>query len=406
MSKWSSNPSKPSLPSREFLRHHERLLRPPLEKWTLRLHRELNGLNVASATEPEEFSSISSCLNKASFAVASARCFDKALQMCEYQLAWVAQRFTENSDARILGHAIQPWINIGRLHVLRGDLNEALPHFVLAEHLADLEPARLGPCFLSSDAWKTILAEGPSALPSILWNVYTLETLKGYLRVRDFAGLRSAISRSRRIVPTKSHGFITEGEILGLLHQGDAEKAVACAVDASFASPFDEAAYGLHEVTGLIMLGRTSEALHRAKGIVTFLSYVEPQRPKDSPTILRQLKQVSVLMEALGESQYALATILRGLDVCNDYEDEPLQFFFLSSALRLAPGHPESPNWVREYDSLGRHSLYAEVRSVREADSDLQGPSPVLDLFRAVEAVALDNEVGSPALHRSLAPFD
>lgn len=321
-----SDKLKKSLPSREFLRHHERLLRPPLEKWAMQLHGELSRLNVESTTEPEEFSSISSCLNKASFAVASARHFEQALQMCEYQLAWVAQRFAEQADATILSHAFQPWINIGRLHVLRGDLNKALPHFVLAEHLADLKPADLGPCFLSSNAWAVILAEGPSALPSVLWNVYTLETLKGYLRVRDFAGLRVAISRARRIVPTQSHGFITEGEILGLLHQGAVEESVACAADATIASPFDEAAYGLHAVTGLIMLGRTNEALHRAISIAAFLSHVEPQRPKDAPTILRQLRQLSVLMEALEKPQYALAAVLRGLDVCEQYADEPLQF--------------------------------------------------------------------------------
>ncbi|MFF9022431.1 hypothetical protein [Streptomyces eurythermus] len=391
------NLASTSLASREFLLHHDRLLRPELCEWARRLNRELDGLNAAQAAQPEEFSNISSCMNKASFVLASAGHLEMSLRMCQSQLGWVAQRFEACSDLRILGHAIQPWINIGRLYAIRGNLQGALPYFRLAAHLAEPKSATLGPCYLSAEAWMVIRRD--SSLPGVLWNVYTYETLKGYLKIQDFPGVKAAILEMRRVVPAEFHGFIAEGEILGLLHQGNAEEAVRRAARAVAASAFDEAAYGLHEVTGLIMLGRTKEALRRTMSFLPFLACVEPQRPKDVPTILRQLKQMSLLMEALGEVKYSVAAVLRGLDICADYADEPLRFNFLAAALRLAPAHPDTPNWAREHAALSAHSLYAEVRRRCGAKQELPDPSPLLGLLRAVEGAALGTPPRSSALH-------
>lgn len=374
-----------SLASRDFLRHHERLLRPALDTWALELHQELDGLNVKSATDPSQLDAISACMNKASFVVASTGHLASALHMCESQLTWVAQRSQACSDAGILNHAIQPWINIGRLHALRGDRKSALPHFRLAERFSHQEPAVLGPCHLTADTWPAVIEAAPE-VPHVLWNVYTLETIKGCLRVGDPAGALATISYLRRVVPARWHRFINEGEVLGLLHHGKAEQAVARAICADPGSAYDEAAFRLHEITGMILLGHSLQALRRAVGLVAFLTQVQPQpHSKDATTLLRQLKQLSLLMEALDEPRYALAANLRGLEICADHDDQPLRFAFLATALRLAPTHPAALGWEREHRHLMDHCLYAEVRRGHSSATEMLHRSPFLDLITAVE---------------------
>jgi hypothetical protein len=388
MSTTASRVTDRSLISREFLRHHERLLRPDLSAWASQLHRELDKLNAKHVTKPDQFSGVSSCMNKASFVVSAAGYLERALDLCQYQLAWVAQRHKACSDVEILRHAIQPWVNIGRLCIIQGSQEKALPHFTLAENISSLKPVAAGPCFLSSDFWSTIQHDTSSQIRDALWNVYALETVKSYLRGDDFSGLKSAVSRLRHIVPDQSRGFITEGEVLGLLHQGDAEQAVIRAVNADATSAYDESAFKLHQTTGLVMLGRIGEAMSGATPLIAFLTCVKPERPKDAPTILRQLRHLSLLMEVLDETRYALALALRGLDICADYADQPLQFKFLNTVLRLSPEHPEAPKWAREKEYLSEHSLYAEVRSEHTADPKLLEISPFFDLIHAVEAAA------------------
>jgi len=373
-----------SLASRDFLRHHERLLRPALDTWALELHQELDGLNMASATDPSQLDAVSACMNKASFVVASTGHLASAMHMCECQLTWVARRSLACSDAGILSHAIQPWINIGRLHALRGDRESASPHFRLAEQFSHQEPAVLGPCHLPADAWQAIIKAAPE-MPHVMWNVYALETIKGCLKSGDSARALVTISYLRHTVPARWHGFINEGEVLGLLHHGKAEQAVAQAVCADPGSAYDEAAFRLHEITGLIMLGHCQQALRRAVGLVAFLTQVQPQRSKDAPTLLRQLRQLSILMEALDEPRYVLAATLRGLDICIDHDDQPLRFAFLATALRLAPTHAAVLGWEREHRHLIDHCLYTEVRRGRSSTAAVLDRLPFLGLITAVE---------------------
>lgn len=389
MSRPQTRTASRSLASRDFLRHHERLLRPALDTWALELHQELDGLNVASATEPNQLDAISACMNKASFVVASTGHLVSALHMCESQLTWVAQRSQACSDAGILNHAIQPWINIGRLHALRGDRKSALPHLRLAERFSHQEPAVLGPCHLPADAWPAVIEAAP-VVPQVLWNVYALETIKGCLRAGDSAGALATISCLRRVVPAQWHGFINEGEVLALLHHGKAEQALRRTVCADSGSAYDEAAFRLHEITGLIMLGHSQQALRHAVGLIAFLTQVQPRlHSKEAPTLLRQLRQLSLLMEALDEPRYALAVNLRGLGICTDHDDQPLRFAFLATALRLAPTHAAALGWEREYRHLMDQCLYAEVHRGRTSATAMLDRSPFLGLITAVEGGSL-----------------
>ncbi|MGW2866019.1 hypothetical protein [Streptomyces sp. NPDC001205] len=380
-----------TLASTEFLRHYDKLLRPALDVWARELLLEWQELDAASAAAPAELDAVSAWMNKAGFVVAATGGLETALYMCERQLAWVARRHRACAAPGILGHAIQPWINMGRLHALRGDRQRALAHFRLAEHLSQQKPVTLGPCSLPPNAWPAVLAAMPD-VPQVLWNTYALETVKASLRADGGAGALTTIARLRRIVPPRWHAFLTEGQILGLLHQGSAELAVARATAADPTSTYDEAAFGLHETTGLILLGHTERARHRATGLLAFLAHTRPRpRSKDAPTLLRQLRHLALLLTALNEPRYALAAALRGLDICADHDDQPLRLGFLTTALELAPGQRAAAEWERDLHHLRHHSLYAEIHRGSGTAARWDQP-PFTDLVRAAETAATSGE--------------
>jgi tetratricopeptide (TPR) repeat protein len=357
-----------SLTSREFLRHYEKLLRPALDVWAAELLTRWKGLDTTPSAGPGDLESASSCLNKGSFVVASAGQLDRALRMCAHQLAWVARLHRSGAEDGVLAHAVQPWINMGRLYALRGERKRAERHFGLAEQYARGESATLGPCPLPAEAWAPIVDAVPE-MPRILWNTYALEKTKAALW--NAAGpapeaegdTLPRIARLRRTVPPDCRSFLTEGEIIALLQQGDAEQALARLSGADPHSPYDESAFALHATTALLHLGRTSEARHRATGLLAFLTATDPRpRSKDAPTLLRQLHHLGLLLEALDAPRHALAAHLRGLDICTTQDDQPLRLAFLTTALRLAPHHPTAPTWTDERHTLHTTSLYTTVR--------------------------------------------
>ncbi|MEU1310984.1 hypothetical protein ABZ419_19135 [Streptomyces cinnamoneus] len=376
-----------SLVSGEFLRHHDRLLRPALDVWAGELHRELDELKPGTAAGSAQLDAVSACMNKASFVIASTGNLDQALRLCRFQLEWVDRRARDIGEAGVLSNAVQPWVNIGRLYALRGDRRRALAHFRLALSLSRGRTTGLGPCRMTAKSWLAVVEAAPD-LPDILWNVYALETIKGCMRDGRDEDVLGMIASLRRSVPAHCHGFITEGEILVLLRQGNATEAVARAERADPASAYDEAAFRLHKTTGLILLGQQERAFRLAFGTLAFLTNVEPRRPKDAPTLLRQLKYMGILMTAaLNEPRYALAANLRGLDICATHDDQPLRHTFLRSALRLAPTHPSAVRWRQELRDLSRGCLYREVRG-RAAEAVPVDRVPFSGLCTAIETAA------------------
>ncbi|RSO50557.1 hypothetical protein DMH15_01145 [Streptomyces sp. WAC 06725] len=375
--------------AREILRHYEKLLRPALDTWARELLTKWREVDTTPAADPGDLAIASAVLNKASFILAAAGHLDRALHLCHCHLSWVARLRRSGAGPGVLVHAVQPWINTGRLYALRADQRRAAPHFCLAERFSRRKAATLGPCELPADAWPAMLTADPD-LPHVLWNTYALEHLKGSLGGGDGAEVLDTVARLRRDVPPQWHAFLTEGEILGLLYQGRAESALARAAEAPALSAYDESAFGLHEVTGLIQLGRTGQALHRARGLLAFLAHARPRpRSKDAPTVLRQLRHLGLLMEALNQPHYALAAALRGLDICATQDDQPLRLAFLSTALHLASHHSDAPDWAHQRRHLRDTSLYVGVRHGLGPDSPAPWDgTPFTDLVEAAEAAA------------------
>jgi hypothetical protein len=382
----SSPATAARLVSRDYLVDQERLLRPALDDWATDLARELETARSAlSPTGDKALLDASVCMNQASFVVASAGGLEAASRMCESQLKWVAHHSKTNDNPALLNLAVQPWVNIGRLRALRGDAHGAVPHFRLAEDYRARRKADLGPCSLPAEAWLAMLEAEP-LLPGVLWNVYVIESMKAYLMASDPARVLGIGAHLREVCPERTHVFISEGEVLALLRSGQVEQAVARAADERPSSFYGESAFRVHGLTGLVMLSRRQQAMGMATGLLAILTQTRP-RPADAPTLMRQLRQLGVLLEALQMPRYAMAAYLRGLDTCRDHDDQPLRFRFLASMLRLDPTHRSAGEWEREHAHLADRCLYAEVRRTLAAVTAPPKSPPLARLTAAVNAV-------------------
>ncbi|MEU6866676.1 hypothetical protein ABZ924_26015 [Streptomyces sp. NPDC046876] len=368
----------------DFMTDCERQLRTPLDVWAGDLSSGLESIG-RDGWNRSHVKSAAAHMNLAALVLANAGDLGSAERLCRTQLAWLARLASESGDVSVLGSAVQPWINLGRLRVLTGRIEESLPHFRLAEHVRDREPARLGPCRIHAEMWQPLVAAEPD-LPEVLWNVFVLDQLKAHLRSGDPDRILSSTVALREAAPPETYQYIVEGEIIALLRSGRAEDALQSVARAGPATTSGEIAFLLHRIAAATSLRRSEDARRLATGLAAFVT--QSDVPSDEPaTFLRQLKQLAYLLERLGEPHYALAVHLRGMRACHEHMDEPLFLDFLEGAVQLAPEHASASQWRAAREDLLASSLYAEVRRRRGAAAALDHPS-LRALIVSAEAAA------------------
>ncbi|MFJ8583479.1 hypothetical protein ACIRD2_02300 [Streptomyces sp. NPDC093595] len=369
----------------DFMTDCDRQPRRPLDVWAADIRRGLQSLRGDQDWNHARVTSASAFMNLAALVVASSGDLPAAERLCRTQLTWLAQLASRSGEVSVLANALQPWINLGRLRVLAGDAEEALPYFRLAECLRDQEPVMLGPCHIEAGMWPVLVAAEPD-LPDVLWNVFALDRLKAHLRSGDLARTLSVAAALRNVAPSAAHRYIAEAEIIALIRSGRAEDALQKATQAVHVTASDEIAFLLHQIAAAIVLGRREHARRRAVGLTVF--FTQPGLRRAEPANhLRRLKQLALLLEELEEPHYALAVYTQGMKECRRQVDEPLQLDFIDGALRVVPDHHSASQWRGTLKNLLARSLYAEVRRKTGAAAALGHPA-IRDLIHAVEAAA------------------
>ncbi|WNF01156.1 hypothetical protein PS467_40345 [Streptomyces luomodiensis] len=339
-------------------------------------------------------------MNLAALVVAHSGDVKTAERLCWLQLEWLARLSSDSGESFILHNTLQPWINVGRLRALQGDADGARRHFLLAEYMRDRRAVQLGPCSILAGAWPLILAAEPE-IPGVLWNVYAIDQVKAYMRSGDPARALAVISGLRRVAPPASHPFITEGEILILLRSGRAKEALDKATNVTPERPSSEMAFLLHQVAAMVALGHEGRARRLAISLTALVTRTDLEYATPG-TFLRHLKQLGLLLEKVSEFNYARAIYLRGLEVCDKHEDEPLRLEFVEGVLRLAPNDAASAKWRSRRDDLLGRSLYFEVRRKNGIRAAHDHPS-IRHLVAAAESMSGCSSVSSKALRSSRA---
>jgi hypothetical protein len=172
-----------ALPGVRLLTVNEQPARRPLHAWAGELAGDLAAA-LAERALLERARRVTGCANHASLVLAHAGRLDDAEHMVRAQLAWLQAGADRTGDGALLALALQPWINLGRLHALRGRADAALLHF-----------QDVGACRMDAPvplAGRTVLAAHWAAAG---WQAAELERFGRSARIID--GLRVLLSAGR-----------------------------------------------------------------------------------------------------------------------------------------------------------------------------------------------------------------
>src|ERR1700743_1203609 len=172
--------------ARDFLHHYERPPRQPLQRWAATL---LDLLDGAPAGSYEGARQRQSAMNNAALVFAYLGKTSRAGEICEYQLALVAEAVRVHRDPgspAYLTMAVDPWVNLGRLSVLRGDAEAATSHFADIFALRSGAGRRLGPCVIPAAAWSAARRADPR-LDEVSGAVYVVDSLKALFSAGKFS---------------------------------------------------------------------------------------------------------------------------------------------------------------------------------------------------------------------------
>jgi hypothetical protein len=107
----------------------DRMARAPLPDWTGRLLASLDRSRASvrqTRLMAEKFGSIG---NNAGLIAALRAEMQTAWSVTERQVWWLGRLARRSGDATVAAHAVQPWVNLGRLEALTGRWREALARF-------------------------------------------------------------------------------------------------------------------------------------------------------------------------------------------------------------------------------------------------------------------------------------
>lgn len=367
-------PEVPSTLIRDFLLHHDRPIRVALPRWALEVR---DALTSAVRAEPLDYESLAACMNVTALLEAHRGNMDSAQRICEKQLEWIARRVEDGADDSICRWAFQPWINWGRLLVLRGDVQGALAHFRLLEALQDGDLLELGACSISPEAFRFLLRTDPR-LRDVLQTVYVVDSLKAYFRSRDFDAALAFLSKLGSDDCAGVTDFVQEGQLIALANLGLYDRGLELVAKGNSGRLYSEAVFLLHQAAILADSGQRAAAAGTARKLAGLVCSVATGVAPAS-TMMRYLFDHGSIFEDLGEDRYAAALYREGLTLAQREGDEPLEVAFLTALLRVDASERRQ-RWADEREHVLSTCLYAHVLRVEGImDDRRRQPVPVLD---------------------------
>lgn len=356
---------------------YERVARRPLRPWAAALADRLERQDHVSAWE------IGTCLNQAALVATHLGHFALARSMCEAQLAWARRLADDDPGAAVL--LLQPWLNVGRLHVLEGRHDAGRRHFAIAVDALRAVPTEVAGRHFDEDTWHAIDAADPDAVRAT-WNVYVVETVESWLaEERPSAALACARSAAR-FEPSPT---VASTEALGACAAefGDLDGVQAMAEGGN------DGALSIALAVHLQRALRRAGHADRADVVATRVALVLNQRdwgdiaavelPRWFPLVTAALDSVRTTRQPLAEElSEELATTLLELARRADDEIVTIRALRARSALR---GEVRGATDARAADELVTASDHASARgAIRLAPVQVAAVEPYRRLVDAV----------------------
>lgn len=362
---------------KSFLSMSDRPIHLPLPTWTSILAQridELRGdraINVGPLTE---------CFNQTALLQVMVGDNEAARMICMAQLQWIARLSRTLNKEDTLAFALQPWVNLGRLHRLEQATDRSLEYFSLAVAFTERREVKLGPCTVQASAWESIVRVY-DLVPLFLWTVFIVDSYKAYAASRDFCGATQLLASQKSVVPSKFGSLISEADVLRLLAEGRFEEALTVASCTDTATVQEATAFLVYEMA--CHIGRNDLRQATAYGMA-LNSLCASEAFATLPAIgrINLLTQIGILHESVGDEGSAAIAYIRGFELaagCNDTKSVMHLGRRLSERLEF-----DAERWQAHYEQACATSGYVErARNTWAAQAGPNGKDPgVHDLYK------------------------
>ncbi|HEX8695753.1 MAG TPA: hypothetical protein VF746_25280 [Longimicrobium sp.] len=214
-----------ALPGVRLLTVNEQPARRPLGAWA----EDLSGSLATALAEPDVIGrarTVTGCGNNASLILAHAGRLDDAERVVRAQVAWLQAGADRTGEGALLALALQPWINLGRLHALRGHAAAALRHYAEVRACRMDAPVSLAGRAIIPAHWKAAGWE-PAGLERFARTAWAIDGLRVLLAAGRWAEVREMADGDAERGAGGAAAFLREARWIALGREGRVDVALA-----------------------------------------------------------------------------------------------------------------------------------------------------------------------------------
>ncbi|MEL6696404.1 MAG: hypothetical protein AAFP89_09180 [Bacteroidota bacterium] len=252
-----------------------------------------------------------------------------AYNLCQAQMQWLLQQTpVSKMSARDLRLILQPWINLGRLTYLKGDYEEARPHFDMIERIYAGWDLDFGLFQLNNEQAKGFLKEGEegASLERYLLINYIDGFLKMFLKSQNYVKGVAFIRAQKNRLERGLSDLMVESELLLQEHLGTYKSALRVAMDWKPKDALSKMTFIYH--LGLIChLYRQEEKAH--KYISRLVRYLhKAMNPVNFIKLKRLTLATAYLCSDMGMHSESTSLFTLGQGISHDQNDQRYEILF------------------------------------------------------------------------------
>jgi len=368
---------------RTLLLPQDRIAREALAAAAARLNARLRDARRGLRRRRDLALAVSGAANNAALVAAHRGDRQTAWEMCQAHLRWQSRFGRRSRDPAITGHALQPWINLGRLEAIAGRGERALERFARLRGWTAGTAMELGTGRVAPDGWR-VIGETAGEFGRFVERVYVVESLKALLLTRCDAALPAFAGGLGDGLPPALARLVDEAVIVAAAGAGDVERARETALRCTRASS------GWTRMVFQLRLGETLAVLGDTAGAHAALGPVLQAGVRLHAGLLRDLQTLYVLTRAAaagdeaGLHDAAAALARATLAGARDAGDQCFELASLRVLTHAAP--PEDrPRW-----RAGLAALEAATEYARERRGPAAPPSPEIQTLYQLTAETLN----------------
>lgn len=328
----------------------DRVPRRPVDAWTRDLHARLLRTSSGERRLLHYAETLAGIGNNSSLIAAFQGERSTARLLCERQMAWQHRMGRRARVPEVERHAVQPWINLGRLDALDGDWEGGLARF--ARLVARGGDARL--CL----GLMQISRQGEAApdFETLLYYVYVVDSLKALLLNRQWAEVLDFARRCERRDETAA-AALDEAQVVAWCALGEPKRAAGMASRAlAFQRAWGKVLFRLRGAEAAACAGQVDAAGAELESLAVPLQRLGPSAmayPDTMPLVLR----VAQACAATGRAAPAVALARRVAEGAEAADDETIRI----EALRVVAGGAGRADAI-PLDQLERDTGYTRYR--------------------------------------------